>query len=429
MTMMIFASFGCERRAKTAGFSAFCAVLAFAALFLTATAKAQPNFSLPDNPTFKPEVRIQSEDYAEARRKFRTKLVRKTSSPQPAPMPEAPAGVKVVEFPSGDLRLKAWTNLPDKSPPTKIPAVIFLHGGFGFVKAHWEQAESYRNAGFIVLVPILRGENGQSGNFTLLYDEVDDVLAAADYLARQPSVDAENIFVAGHSIGGTLALLAAQASNKFRAAAAFSGSPDQQLLLRFAFPKDKIPFDASDAREFQMRSPLAYAASFKSPTRIYYGSEEAVFNLTSRRTAELAKAANLDVAAIVTKGNHESHVWSSIRQSIEFFEGKLGAKAKQALNERKTSDSEPCRAGNTTFRLKGFETAQGVALAGSFNEWNSQKLFFIKENGAWICRINLPPGKYFYKFVVDREWIVDPANAEKADDGNGNINSVLIVKP
>jgi dienelactone hydrolase len=416
-----------KMRARRAAVFVF--FIAAALFYFNLPAQAQQTNPNDLNRSFDPLVEIQKEDYAKARRRFKTNLVQKIASPQPAPMPAAPDGAEVVEFPSGDLRLKAWLNRPDKPIKEKIPAIVFLHGGFGFVKAHWEQAESYRRAGFVVMTPILRGENGQAGNFSLLYDETDDVLAAADYLSRQPFVDSKNVFVAGHSIGGTLAMLAALSSKKFRAAAAFSGSPDQKLLLQFGFPQEKIPFDQQNAREFEMRSPLAYATSFKVPTRIYYGSEERIFDQTSRRTAELAKRAKLDVEAVITPGNHESHVAASIKKSIEFFNRQINAEALAVLKARRLPDAQPCLAGNTTFRLKGYEKASAVALAGSFNEWNPQKFFFVKENGDWVCRINLKPGKYFYKFVVDREWILDPANAEKADDGSGNVNSVLEIKP
>lgn len=418
-----------ERLVRVGKFFAVCAVLLACSVFLRLSVDARQSFTLPDNPTFKPEVEVRQEDYAKARGEFRTRLVQRVSSPQAVAMPDPPPGVAVVEFPSGGLRLRAWINRPGKPSASKIPVVIFLHGGFSFIRDHWEQAESYRNAGFIVMTPILRGENGQAGNFTFLYDEVDDVLAAAEFLSRQPFVDAENIFIAGHSAGGTLALLASQASGKFRAAASFSGSPDQKLLLRLGFPRDKIPFDQANPREFQMRSPLAYATSLKSPTRMYYGSLEPVFDLTSRRAADLAQKAGLDVEAVVTQGNHESHVPDSVRQSIEFFNRHLSAQARLLLKARSTPEARPCLAGNTTFRLKGFEDAQAVTLAGSFNGWNPQKYFLIKETGGWVCRVELEPGKHFYKFVVDRQWLVDPANPARADDGNGNVNSVLVINP
>jgi acetyl esterase/lipase len=77
------------------------------------------------------------------------------------------------------------------------------------------------------------------------------VLAAADALASLPSVDANRIYLCGHSVGVTLALLAAMASNRFRVAASLSGSPDLESYLRVS--RDQAPFDASDIREVRLR--------------------------------------------------------------------------------------------------------------------------------------------------------------------------------
>lgn len=60
---------------------------------------------------------------------------------------------------------------------------------------------------------------------------------------------------------------------------------------------------------------------------------------------------------------------------------------------------------------------------------NPRQLRCGKENGQWVCRVDLGPGKHLYKFVVDGEWILDPENPSSEDDGNGNINSVLVKKP
>jgi len=88
----------------------------------------------------------------------------------------------------------------------------------------------------------------------------------------------------------------------------------------------------------------------------------------------------------------------------------------------------PSLTGNVTFKLKGFEQAQVVALAGSFNNWEPLQTLFAKEGGQWVCRINLTPGKYAYKIIVDGDWMLDPANSLSEDDGRGNINSILILK-
>jgi dipeptidyl aminopeptidase/acylaminoacyl peptidase len=271
--------------------------------------------------SFPPEVEVQSEDYAEVRKRFRTKLLREGPSPQNSEMPQPPEGATQVEYPSGELSLKAWVNRPANDSDRRRPAVLFVHGGFALGRSDWEMTRPYRDAGFIVLMPTLRGENGQPGTFSFFYDEVGDVLAAREYLAEQPFVDPQRLFVAGHSSGGTLALLAAMASGRFRAASSFSGSPDQALLVRHApAPFARIlPFDKSEPRELQVRSPLAYAASFKCPVRIYYGSEEKHFHLTSPRTAMLAKERGLDVEAREVEGGHASSVSPAMKLSIDFF--------------------------------------------------------------------------------------------------------------
>src|SRR6266566_3380633 len=87
----------------------------------------------------------------------------------------------------------------------------------------------------------------------------------------------------------------------------------------------------------------------------------------------------------------------------------------------------PSLKGSTTFRLKGYHDAGIVALAGSFNNWNQSQYLFGREGDEWICRIDLEPGKHAYKFIVDGNWLLDPANPNTEDDDYGVKNSVIIV--
>ena len=89
----------------------------------------------------------------------------------------------------------------------------------------------------------------------------------------------------------------------------------------------------------------------------------------------------------------------------------------------------PSLKGNTTFRLKGYADASVVVLAGSFNGWNQSQFLFGREGDEWVCRIDLDPGVYQYKFVVDGNWLLDPANPDTAEDDAGNVNNVLEIKP
>jgi len=68
-----------------------------------------------------------------------------------------------------------------------------------------------------------------------------------------------------------------------------------------------------------MRSPLAFASSFKCPVRAYLGDREQAFVAPTERLAQQARNAGLDVRAETVPGDHFSHVAEAMRRSIEFF--------------------------------------------------------------------------------------------------------------
>ena len=180
----------------------------------------------------------------------------------------------------------------------------------------------YRDAGFVVFMPTLRGENGQPGSFSLFHDEVDDVLAAAEYLGKQPGVAPDRLYIAGHSMGRALALLAAMASGRFRAAASFSGSPDQVVSCRH-LAASVLPFDKSDPRELPGSVAVGLRRQLQMPGADLYGSEERhLLHLTSQRTASLARARGLDVEAFEVEGSHDTSVPPAMKLGIGFFKQK-----------------------------------------------------------------------------------------------------------
>lgn len=88
----------------------------------------------------------------------------------------------------------------------------------------------------------------------------------------------------------------------------------------------------------------------------------------------------------------------------------------------------PSLKGNTTFTLKGYPEASLVILTGSFNNWSQSQLLCAREGDGWVCRVELDPGIYHYKFIVDGDWLLDPSNPDTAEDEAGNVNNVLEVK-
>jgi hypothetical protein len=80
------------------------------------------------------------------------------------------------------------------------------------------------------------------------------------------------------------------------------------------------------------------------------------------------------------------------------------------------------------FTLKGYENAQNVFLAGSFNGWNGNDVRMERITGGWKAKYYIAPGNYEYKFVVDGKWIPDPDNP--LTHGTGEfVNSFFVYKP
>jgi 1,4-alpha-glucan branching enzyme len=82
-----------------------------------------------------------------------------------------------------------------------------------------------------------------------------------------------------------------------------------------------------------------------------------------------------------------------------------------------------------TFELDYPDAAQ-VNLAGEFNNWSPTDTKMEKGgDGIWRVNLNLKPGVYEYKFVIDGgTWIGDPKNPNKVADPYGGNNSVITVE-
>lgn len=73
--------------------------------------------------------------------------------------------------------------------------------------------------------------------------------------------------------------------------------------------------------------------------------------------------------------------------------------------------------------------AQEVYLCGDFNQWSPTALRMIRFGASdhWEKRLTLAPGRYYYKFLVDGEWVNDPEASENVPNHHGSLNSVKEV--
>src|SRR4029079_8280193 len=127
-----------------------------------------------------------------------------------------------AEPPAGDLEKVSYDAPLGKNvayvtpvkPGARLPTIIWIHGGFGWGidELAWTPAErgndqtaiAFRKAGIAEMYPALRGGSQNPGSPECFLGEVDDVLAAAEFLAKRPDVDPQRIYLGGHSTGGLM---------------------------------------------------------------------------------------------------------------------------------------------------------------------------------------------------------------------------------
>ncbi len=90
---------------------------------------------------------------------------------------------------------------------------------------------------------------------------------------------------------------------------------------------------------------------------------------------------------------------------------------------------DAARAEDVTFACEAGRGAKAVFLAGEFNNWNPSGKAMKDDDGdgTWTAIVDLPPGRYEYKFVVDGQWLEDPKAKESAPNPFGGKNSVVVV--
>lgn len=245
-------------------------LLAFTAAF---------GFLLVSACTAEPAAPLPSGTFAEVRAQHQTSIGFESGFGGEA-MPTPPEGVFLkVTYPAAPGALGAYLT-PDPGDGQRHPAIIWLTGGeSNTVTDVWspagrdndQNATAYREAGIVMMFPTLRGGNDNPGQVEGMYGEVDDILAAAQYLAQQPYVDPSRIYLGGHSTGGTLVLLVAEASDMFRGVFSFGPVADARVYGADFIPAD---FYRLPAFEHQLRAPGMWLSSIRNRTIVIEGAVE-----------------------------------------------------------------------------------------------------------------------------------------------------------
>jgi serine protease AprX len=257
----------------------------------------------------------------------------------------------------------------------------------------------------------------------------------ADGLLK-PEIIAPAIWVAAPILPGTAAYTRAEALSQLAAA------PDYQLpdLVREWWQQAELPEALADESPEKIRAVVEAVlrenkivathyqhvdgTSFAAPivASVVAQMLEANPNLTPATVKQIliATADRIPGAPLVRQG----YGVLNARRAVD-----LAGREMHALEH---NHFQPPRVENG--RIVFFyhdDTTERVALAGDFNGWNANHTRFAKTaNGLWRAEIDSPPpGRYYYKFVVDGDrWLDDPSNGLKAPDNYGGFNAVLNVR-
>jgi 1,4-alpha-glucan branching enzyme len=88
--------------------------------------------------------------------------------------------------------------------------------------------------------------------------------------------------------------------------------------------------------------------------------------------------------------------------------------------------------GGTTGFARGAPSApqaQRVSIAGDFNQWNPSSHPLQRDiKGTWRISLDLKPGKYEYRFLLDGEWQNDPNCDSFVENPFSTSNCLKIVE-
>ncbi|MEA4965311.1 MAG: alpha/beta hydrolase [Oscillospiraceae bacterium] len=119
--------------------------------------------------------------------------------------PEEFPNCDALDIMSHGCHLYGYTMLPGGKAGEKRPLVLMLHGFPGHTTNH-DLAQALRRMGCVVVNPFYRGAWGSEGYYTFS-GLIEDAVTVAEWarskeIAEKYHIDTENIFLAGHSMGG-----------------------------------------------------------------------------------------------------------------------------------------------------------------------------------------------------------------------------------
>lgn len=204
--------------------------------------------------------------------------------------------------------------------PTKYPVVIVLHGFNEHMKhAHTaDLANGLVYHGFLSLRFDFHGHGESEGDFSehTIGQQVDDVLAALDFLSEYPMADKDRIAVVGTDIGGNIALLAAAKDARIKAVVVqgarshferhikshFHEHDIKELMRKSVYEHAQFKIRKSYVRSTDMHDVQEELKNMHAPLLLVHGVDD--LRVSLNETRELLFAANEPKVLEEVPGDH-----------------------------------------------------------------------------------------------------------------------------
>lgn len=198
----------------------------------------------------------------------------------------------LVHYPSKDGKwtISAFVYMPFNLPRQQVsPAIVFVHGGPSSqtVNSFNRIVQYVVNQGYIVIAPNYRGSTGYGKDFQKanLFDmgggDLQDVLAAADWIKQTGYVDSKKLILMGGSYGGYMTMMGVTKAPELWAA----GVPIVPFVNWFTEIQNEDPvLQQSDLATmgdldknkslYEERSPINFIDQVKAPLLVLAGGHD-----------------------------------------------------------------------------------------------------------------------------------------------------------
>ena len=239
------------------------------------------------------------------------------------------------------IRLAGWY-IPAGGPPA--PGIVLSHGHGRSRSELLPHANFLHEAGYAVLVFDYRHRGESEGSEVAMgLSEQDDLLAAIDYLAGQPDVDARHIGILGLSMGSFVALLVAARDQRVKAVVAECPYATAEAIMTRAlqhfYHLPRFPFAVAAKRLVELRLGMSLDMADAidvvrriAPRPLMFIADEADAVVGPEETRKLFDAAREPKRHWLVPGAGHSRGWQAApeeyeRRVLEFLLTSLGEPA------------------------------------------------------------------------------------------------------